>query len=134
LIRVFLIDDDGDVSDLYRKALQRTKECYVKLSSTVQDALATARNGENEFDVIVIDVMLPWGPYPEKETDSGLRTGSLLYQDLSRRYPESVFIVLTAYSETQVPPELRDPKVTICNKAKYPPRMFAKLVVKLAGS
>jgi len=132
LISVLFIDDDGYVSHLYESAMER-KGCFVKLCSTVEEALAIAKSGLNEFNVIVIDVMLPWGPYSEKETDSGLRTGSLLYRDLSQQYPDSAFVVLTAYSESQVPQELRVPKVTICNKAQYPPREFAKLVLDLAG-
>jgi CheY-like chemotaxis protein len=130
---VLLIDDDGYVSNQYEEALTR-RLIHVKLCSTAEQALAIATNGHDRWDVIVLDVMLPWAPYTEAETAGGLHTGALLYRDLRVRYTDPVFIVLTAYARSQVPPELGSANITICKKADYPPRRFAKLVLELAGA
>ena len=127
-MKVLFVDDDGDIAIRYQHAIERAG-CWVKFCDTVQEALEVAHRGVDQFDVVILDVMLPWGTrYTEAETDGGLNTGALLYRDLYHYYPEAHFVVLTAYSHSQVPPGLKHSRVRVCNKGEYRPSKFAQLI------
>lgn len=129
---VLFVDDETDVSSYYRKALE-SRQCLVIFCTSVEDALEKCDPKKYHFKTVILDMMLPWGPYSQTDTYSGLHTGIPLYHDIAKFYPKARYIFLTNLQHTQIPKGSLKGHVEIVNKAEYTPSTFAMLVIQGNG-
>jgi CheY-like chemotaxis protein len=93
-------------------------------------ALEWAKKERKHIAAILLDIMMPPGEkYQDEDTNEGLKTGVLLYQDLRRLCPRVPVIVLTNV-EDQETLRLFDegPLLKVVQKLDYPPVELAALV------
>ena len=93
---ILLIDEDVEPMKYYVAAL-RTKFTVVQVSDPDEAVDYLADASKPKPDLIILDIMLPPGKryLRRADTERGLRTGILLYQDLHALYPCLPILVLT---------------------------------------
>ncbi|HLP59616.1 MAG TPA: hypothetical protein VK186_12330 [Candidatus Deferrimicrobium sp.] len=77
--RVLLIEDEKEMNF---RLINRLKESYeVENAISVEAAINALELYPNEFELIILDVMMAPGPYNMTETDEGIETGWVLYKN-----------------------------------------------------
>ena len=90
-IRVLMIDDNQSLVDMVREYFQDHNRIEVVLSSeNGEDGLATIINKEKEYDVILLDLVMP------------KKDGLYVLEELNKRGIEKNIIVETSYNEPKV--------------------------------
>lgn len=96
--KVLVVDNDI----LYTKPLLDRllmEEYEVTYAQAVDEALEAV---EQDLDVVILDLMMPRGPYGPHESDNGSKTGILLARDFARRKPDLPVIVLTVRDDESI--------------------------------
>lgn len=131
--KALFIDEDLEAIRGYIKVLDLLG-CEVTHCRTTDQALVSAK--ASPPSVIILDLMMPPGPsYSARQTEEGVRTGVVLYQDLRKLHPHVPVIVLTnlpnpnAWFQRQLGRE----NLRILRKPDYPPFDFAAVVAEVLG-
>jgi CheY-like chemotaxis protein len=94
---ILFIDDDKAAIRYYLEELQESG-FDVTHSRNPDEALAVLEKREPPFDLIILDSALPPGKnYSHFNTEQGLTTGNLIFQDIRKRYPEVPIVILTNF-------------------------------------
>lgn len=132
---ILLIDDDDLIVSYYIKVLQQ--EGYkVKYFPGPDSAFEFIENTNPDPAAIILDIIMPPGKrYQHEDTEEGLKTGILMYQDLRTLYPDVPIVVLTNVSN---PATLRQfpegPRLIVAQKLHYPPNELSQLVDDMVGT
>ncbi len=92
---VLLIDDEMLVAEYYKRALKE-QGLEVKRYYGPDTAFEFLEKEKPNIALAVLDIMmLPGRRYEDKDTDEGLTTGVLMYDEFRSLYPDVPVIVLT---------------------------------------
>lgn len=130
--KALLIDDDFAVTRLYIWELER--EGYdVQHVRDPDEAWGAVTEDGSGISVFIVDVMMYSGErYKKVNTENGLRTGVLLYQDIHSLYPDVPVIVLTNLENKRILAEFKgDRDVPVLQKLDYTPYDFAKFTSEI---
>lgn len=123
---ILLVDEESIIPTMYKRAMEKLG-LAVKHIREVDELFFTLERGRSRPDLIVLDIMMPWGTrYDEDTTDGGLRTGELVYQELREMFPIMPIIVLTNLSDFLVMAD--DVNLHIIRKSGLQPFDFADFV------
>lgn len=113
---VFLDDEPERISD-YVEALNKEFPDQVKDHVDINETLELISN--DNVDVIILDVMMPPGPLGMEKTQDGLRTGTVLYDEIRKmeQGAELPVLILT---------NVRDPETVIFFKKQKNCEVFSK--------
>ena len=132
MAKILFVDDDVMPAELYIRALRRL-DFEVDSAKTVEDTFRSLSTGR--YDLIVLDIMMPSGPYPDEKTEDGLRTGLVLQAELAHQHPQVPVIVLTNVGNPDTLKSAREGgAVAVARKIDYPPFDFADLVREATSS
>ena len=129
---ILLIDDHRMPMVFYVQALERAgfvvEHCF-----DPDSAIAVANARAEEVGAIILDIMMPAGKqYADKDTDDGLRTGVLLYQDLVKICPDVPLIILTNVSDEAVLASLpRRDNMRVVAKLNATPQQLTSQVLEM---
>lgn len=122
---ILLIDDDVLPMAFYITAL-RQKGYEVEQCSTPDSALDFLKKRADSVKAIVLDIMMPPGQvFKNENTDDGLKTGLLLYNNLAHAYPMLPIVILTNLMNEDVITQLTKKGISVLQKLDYPPFHFA---------
>lgn len=77
---ILFVDDEKNVLDSYLRELELSNVEVLYVSS-VDEGLKILKEGSADVELIILDVMMPWGEsFDEEETEQGLRTGFRFYE------------------------------------------------------
>jgi CheY-like chemotaxis protein len=133
---VLLIDDDEWPTRFYETALER-RDFKVERCTDPDTAYEFARENTESLQAIVLDMMMPAGErYKNRDTADGLKTGLMLYQDLSEIIkPNLPVVVLTNVSNHETLKLLPEGgRLRIAEKLDVPPLEFAILVEEMVDT
>jgi len=129
--RLLFIDDDMYSMALYVQALE-IMGLNVDQAPSVTTALDLAK--KNEYDVIVIDLMLPPGEhFSDLGAQGGFLTGAKLIQPLRELQQKAVLIGLSNSPDTTAHLWFWEVGGLYCRKTDYPPFEFADKVKRHIG-
>lgn len=98
--RVLFIDDDiGRISS--HVEMLEMEGNRVETMSSAKEALATFSAHADEYDVIILDVMLPRDDFTQEETNFGRETGLVLLEKLRGLDASIPIIVLTVVRDPE---------------------------------
>lgn len=90
--KILIIDDEPDMNP---RIIAKLKTRYkVEIAGCVR-AAQNYLQMEKEFDLIILDIMMPPRPYSIEETKSGMETGWVLYDKTSLRSINVPIIIWT---------------------------------------
>lgn len=126
---ILLVDDEKLPMAYYVKALVN-KGFEVKQFLSPDSAFEFINKVKPKIDAIIIDIMIfPGEKYKDVDTQEGLITGTFLYKDLERIYPNVPVIVLTNVTNEETLDKLNENELLkVVQKLDYPPFAFADLV------
>jgi len=130
---VLMIDDDEWPTKFYETALLR-RDFKVERCTDPDTAYEFAKENKGNLRAIVLDVMMPPGErYKNRDTDDGLKTGILLYQDLRGIIkPNLPIVVLTNVWNRETLKTLPEGEgLRIAEKLDVPPLELAMLVEEM---
>jgi predicted nucleotide-binding protein len=91
--KILYIDDEIYGTSFYIEILQENGYDVVYISNP-EEALKISK--EYEFDIIVTDIMMPPGRFPQSETRGGYRTGVYLINELRKYLDKTTLIGITS--------------------------------------
>ena len=130
---VLMIDDDEWPTKLYETALVR-RDFKVKRCTDADTAYEFAKENNEALLAIVLDIMMsPGERYKNRDTDDGLKTGLLLYEDFkSFIKPNLPIVVLTNVSNRETLKMLPEGEsLRIAEKMDVPPLELALLIEEM---
>lgn len=104
--RVLFIDDDAKRVSSHTE-MMGIEGFDVRIMTSAQEGLEELKAHKDDYDVVILDIMMPKGEFTREETNHGRTTGLVLLEKLREISRDIPIIVLTV---------LRDP--TIMKKAK----------------
>ena len=100
---ILFIDDEARLMDSYYNYLEIEMEPYgqeVRFISDVDEALNYFENRHAEIDLVILDVMMPFGKsFSASRSNSGLATGLLFYKRIRKLTPSLPVLIFTNYYE-----------------------------------
>lgn len=98
---VLLIEDDRFLIDDLKTFIEF--EGHVCTIYTGPDQVIENLKQLQQFDVIILDIMMRRGKYLQEE-DPDFETGELLYQRIREKHPDQKFLIISAknFSEMQI--------------------------------
>jgi len=130
---VLIIDDDFTPMELYVKALQLSN-FEVHQSLSIDQAMKYLNNYHDIVKIIVLDIMMPPGHIlTAEETEEGLNTGVLFYENLKSLYPQIPIVVLTNVRRKDTLDALNSKACNIYQKSDFTPYRFVEIVNKIIG-
>jgi CheY-like chemotaxis protein len=125
--KILYIDDEVYSSNIYEECLQ-DNGFDVTLVHNVHKALQIAK--QTQFDVIITDVMMPFGKsFSAIETAGGYKTGIALCRELREFLPDSLFVALTLSTDPEVLEWFsQSENYLYFNKSTIPNSVFAKKI------
>lgn len=78
--KVLLIEDEPRF--YYRQIREVEKSGEVELIKAINYEAIKKRLTENTYDLIIFDIMAPFSEFTSKDTDSGIKTGLMIYKKL----------------------------------------------------
>ena len=91
-LRVLLVDDERSLRDPLGKSLRQQYGYAVDTAATGKEALACVKQAQGQYDVILLDDLL----MPDRDQEPE-RLGIKLMKEIRAQYPDSVFILFTAW-------------------------------------
>ena len=101
-MRILMIDNDVVFSEPIIWRLEREKHDVTFVRSVEE----TRNVINNTFDIVILDIMMPRGPYTKAESDFGKRTGMLLLKEIELRHPQLPVVILTVIPKEELQPEV----------------------------
>ncbi len=130
-MRIIFIDDEQRRMQPYVLELE-DGEHEVVFRDDVDSALATLRNPEESFELVVLDISMPPGnEFKFEDTVGGTRTGLALYDTLRRMQPDLKIVILTNVSDPRIAEHYKGEDHRLCRFVRKPamlPFQFAKLI------
>lgn len=125
---ILLVDDNILPMQFYVKALQdagfEVKQCL-----NPDEALEFTKKEKSRIKAIILDIMMPHGKtYNSKETNGGLKTGTLLYDSLKTLCPSTPIIVLTIVNKPEKLKKFHDIGIDVEQKVSCPPFKLVEIV------
>lgn len=142
--RLLFVDDEnapqrdgpyGAYMWYYSEALREAGFDVVEASGP-DEAVDRLLGGGASFDLVLLDIMMPWGrTFGDKETSFGLRTGISLLDLMGRTHPQLPIVVLTNVQNTSTLAELWKRKSVKCvlTKSEFPPMAVVREVQAVLG-
>lgn len=108
-IRVLWVDDEASEPKMDTRFEELLPfGIHVEPCDDVHSFIAKVRSGTFDFDVVVMDlIMPPQGAYPPDETARGLETGLRLLKELRATAPKVPIVVVTIRSRSGLDEALR---------------------------
>jgi len=129
---VLLIDDNILPMRYYIWALEEKGFEVIQLYGTDATFKFLEEKKPNPVAIILDIMMLPGKKYQDKDTNGGLKTGLLLYEDLRKLYPSIPIIVLTNVSDPKILNTFSEvPRLRLVQKLDYPPFELTELVIEM---
>lgn len=126
--RVLIVDDQPDVIDYFVDAL-KARHFDVDVIPDVVAAIDYLNSPPGDLVAIILDIIMPPGPFADKEHQGGLRTGKFLHEhilnmeyvqeDYGHRFP---IAVLTQVSDQGVLKEMEEIQIAMWRKAGKNPK------------
>lgn len=91
--KILLIEDDRFLIDDLKTFIEY--EGHTCTIYTGPDEVIDNLDSLNQFDAIILDIMMSRGSYLQEE-DLNLETGELLYQKIRERYPDLKVLIISA--------------------------------------
>ena len=109
---VLLIEDDRFLIDDLKTFIEY--EGHTCIIYTGPDEVIDNLDSLNQFDAIILDIMMSRGAYLQQE-DLSFETGELLYQRIRERHPDLKVIIISAknFSDMQIDFAMEDNVDTI---------------------
>ena len=109
---VLLIDDDRFLIDDLKTFIEYAG--HTCIIYTGADEVIDNLDSLNQFDAIILDIMMSRGAYLQQE-DLSFETGELLYQRIRERHPDLKVIIISAknFSDMQIDFAMEDNVDTI---------------------
>jgi CheY-like chemotaxis protein len=133
---VLIIDDDEWPTKFYETALQK-RDFTVQRCTDADTGYEFAKENNQALQAIVLDIMMPPGErYRDRDTEDGLKTGVLLYEDLQAIVKPSLpVVVLTNVSNQETLKMLPEREgLKIAEKLDVPPLELATLVEEMVDA
>jgi len=119
--QIVLIDDEKLVMKYYIRAMEERGYTVKQLYDP--DSAFEYLQTKPKLIAAILDIMMKSGDiYKGKETDAGLKTGVLLYEDVRKMFPDLPIIVLTNVTNNGTLDSFpKHDKLKILKKLEYPP-------------
>jgi CheY-like chemotaxis protein len=131
-IKVMHVDDDDLTTEFYRIVLSEKEHGYGYHVETMRSAAQfmdrIQQGGLNDWDVIILDVMMPhpeWEHFSHERSLDGMLTGALLVEPIRKLLPQVKIVFLTNRPETEIREVVPDMSITVYGKFDFPPFDFA---------
>jgi DNA-binding NarL/FixJ family response regulator len=135
---ILFIDDErrsmsSYVEELERQLAETNQQKEVVFLSDVDKALETFNDRFREIEVVVLDIMMPFGKHFDKEsTDGGLRTGERFYEHIRRRTLDLSVVILSNVNDARLSKRFStEEHCWFLQKKDYFPYEFAEAVTEV---
>lgn len=131
-MKVLLIDDDKEAMKYYITALGRNR-ITVDHQRKPEGALQALEKTEDQYDLIILDSAMPPGKlYANKQTDAGIQTGQLIFNDIRAKWPKIPILILTNFFGLEwLQTAARLPNVQTDRKINVPPSKLVEIVRRM---
>jgi CheY-like chemotaxis protein len=121
---ILFIDDERRIMNSYKEYLElkmRGDNHEVRFISDIDEALEFLEKHSAEIDLIVLDIMMPWGKqFSSEKTNGGLQTGVLFYERVRDYSGDLPVLVFTNYLEEDLEKRLeQDTHCRFLQKSDY---------------
>jgi CheY-like chemotaxis protein len=130
-VKILFVDDERTPTDYFVNALRADHDVrFVKKAVEARKEVTKAEGFG--YDVVILDIMMPPGPYAAESPD-GLRTGLYILRDLRLRHPEIPVIALTNAVDPALLEALQlQPNVKTVDKTQILPSALPEIVRAVA--
>jgi CheY-like chemotaxis protein len=105
---ILFLDDEQRKMDSHRLELEKAGY-EVEYLNDVDRALLFFEKNSAAIDLVILDIMMPWGKsFTKEETDYGMRTGILVFDRIRALVPDVKVLVLTNVTDDTVLKVLRN--------------------------
>jgi len=123
---VLFVDDDAKRGGSLADFLQ--EEYKVLLVDKTGDALKLIREGMNDIDLVILDIMMPPGELGKERTDNARRTGLVLLREIRNASPKIPVVIFTVVRDPQLRAEaLRSGAVLYLEKPMLPSDLISRI-------
>jgi CheY-like chemotaxis protein len=109
--RVLFIDDDVKRIESHIE-MMRIEGYDVEIQRSSQKGLEEFRTHKDNYDIIILDIMMPRGEFTQEETKYGRITGLVLLEKLREMSKDIPIIVLTVVRDPKLMKKARELEVT----------------------
>jgi CheY-like chemotaxis protein len=128
--RVLVIEDDVECAQAYQAMLEPTYEVALAHDGT---SGLEAIEGEGEFDLVLLDVMMPAGVRIETK-DVGLSTGLELLRKIREMGSAVAVVVISVVWDPEITTQMRELGAhTVLQKPVRPPEKLVETVAEILG-
>ena len=107
---ILFIDDEEKRVETYLQELTLARK-EVSFQYNVDKALAFFKKNAANIDLVILDIMMPFGDaFTPEETKQGLRTGLSVYQRIRERSSDLPMLILTNVSDEQIAEQFQKEK------------------------
>jgi CheY-like chemotaxis protein len=131
---ILLIDDEPREMDAFVRELELSGY-QVVIHTSVDSALKYLENNLKSIEIIILDIMMPPGnTFRTSDTESGLRTGIVMYDKIRKIDSEIATIIFTNVSDRLVEERFRhENRCWFLPKKDYLPHELAEEIEKILG-